>query len=49
MKNFVNKAGLNMLLEKIPVYVIINTNLGVSGAAVFARKIIEEEKKKKMC
>ena len=49
MKNFVNKAGLNMLLEKIPVYVIINTNLGVSGAAVFARKIIEEGTIEKMC
>ena len=42
MNNFVNKAGLNSLLEKIPVYIIINKNLGVSGAAIYAKKIIEE-------
>ena len=42
MSNFVNKAGLNLLLEKIPVYIIINKNLGVSGAAIYAKKIIEE-------
>ena len=42
LKNFVDKAGLNSMLEKIPIYVIINKNLGVGGAAVFAKKVIEE-------
>lgn len=42
MKNFVDKGGMENLLEKIPVFVIINKQIGIDGAAVYAKKMIGE-------
>ena len=36
-KALINKAGLDKFLERIPVYIIINEELGVTGAAEFTK------------
>jgi glucokinase len=43
MKHFSSKGGLKCVLEKFPIYIMINQQIGVFGAAVFAKKFIEEE------
>ena len=49
IKNLTNKAGLEKFLEKIPIYIIINEELGVDGAAEFTKQALEEGKLNLLC
>lgn len=49
IKNLINKAGLDKFLERIPVYIIINEELGVTGAAEFTKQALEEGKLNLLC
>ena len=42
MKHFVNKDSFQFLLEKFPVYLVTNGELGILGAAECARRLIEQ-------
>jgi glucokinase len=42
MKHFVNKDNFQFLLEKFPVYLVKNGELGILGAAECARRLIEK-------
>lgn len=49
IKNLTNKAGLQKFLERIPIYVIINEQFGVAGAAEFTKQALEEGKLDLLC
>ena len=40
--NFVHKGGMELILETIPIYVVINEKLGIIGAGEYARQAIED-------
>ena len=42
MKHFVNKDNFKFLLEKFPVYLVKNGELGILGSAECARRLIEK-------
>ena len=42
MKNFVNKDNCQYLLEKFPVYLVKNGEIGILGSAECARRLIEK-------
>ena len=42
MKHFTNKDNFKFLLEKFPVYLVINMELGILGSAECARRLIEK-------
>ena len=42
INNFVHKGGMEILLETIPIYAVINEKLGIIGAGEYARQAIED-------
>ena len=42
MKHFVNKDNFKYFLEKFPVYLVKNGELGILGSAECARRLIEK-------
>ena len=42
MKHFVNKDNFHFFLEKFPVYLVKNGELGILGSAECARRLIEK-------
>ena len=42
VNNFVHKGGMELILETIPIYAVINEKLGIIGAGEYARQAIED-------
>ena len=42
INNFVHKGGMELILETIPIYAVINEKLGIIGAGEYARQAIED-------
>ena len=42
VNNFVHKGGMELILETIPIYAVINEKLGIIGAGEYARQVIED-------
>ena len=42
INNFVHKGGMEILLETVPIYAVINEKLGIIGAGEYARQAIED-------
>ena len=46
MQHFVNKDNFKFLMEKFPVYLVTNGELGILGSAECARRLIEKKEEK---
>ena len=42
VNNFIHKGGMELILETIPIYAVINEKLGIIGAGEYARQAIED-------